>query len=359
MVFFCCRTLVCLFLNVDETKCGHIYQLFFMLYVFEAIKSYCCVSFFENPRVTHVGGWGSTVPPTMTLPPIFFHVFTNPLPYVPTLRLQNTIHALQLASRRLTPNAHSDYLLLLEHKPVYTAGRRLSQAQTTPGQENESKRLTALGADFVHTARGGQMTYHGPGQLVGYPLLDLGRTQPPIPVRDYVCFLQRTLKSLLLRHGIKSDPGELMKDETGVFVDGGNVKLASIGVQVRHRLTTHGVAVNVTKEPLQWFENIVACGLVGVKAGCIEERIMDVLSPTPSVETEAHAFAKLFGQNFGRQMQPLIDVTGDEATDEVRKVKEMIEEIEMLSEKEQDEEEPGLLAWSVMDSIAESLELYP
>ena len=123
-----------------------------------------------------------------------------------------------------------------------------------------------MGADFVTTARGGQLTYHGPGQLVGYPLLDLSRANPAMGIRDYICRMQKSMENYLREvHGIYHIPS----DNTGVFLNSAT-KIASIGVQVRHRLTSHGFAMNVSNEPLSWFDQVVACGLHDVKAGSIE-----------------------------------------------------------------------------------------
>jgi len=97
------------------------------------------------------------------LPPIFYHYFQFPLQYARTLALQERIHELQLLQRKR--GHHKDILLLLQHRPVYTSGRR----QTDDSVQPERTRLRSLGADFVTTARGGELTYHGPGQIVGYP----------------------------------------------------------------------------------------------------------------------------------------------------------------------------------------------
>jgi len=182
------------------------------------------------------------------------------LPYAQTLALQERIHQLQLLHRKTS--SHKDILLLLQHRPVYTSGRR----QTEESVQDERARLTNIGADFVATARGGELTFHGPGQIVGYPLVDLSRTSPPVPIRDYVCRVQKALELHLLEaHGIQHVPIDL----TGVFLDA-KTKIASIGVQVRHRLTTHGFSINITREPLPWFDQVVACGLLDVKAGSVE-----------------------------------------------------------------------------------------
>jgi len=116
----------------------------------------------------------------MSLRPIVYHIFSKPLPYLPALALQEKIHAIQVRSREpgkeyspssLSGTRHPDTLLLLEHRPVYTAGRR----QDAQELEDERLRVMKSGADWVATQRGGETTYHGPGQIVGYSLFDLTR----------------------------------------------------------------------------------------------------------------------------------------------------------------------------------------
>lgn len=197
---------------------------------------------------------------SQSLPPILYHYFRQPLPYARCLALQERIHQLQLLHRK--SGVHKDILLLLQHRPVYTAGRR----QTEPSIRDERIRLTGIGADFLTTTRGGELTYHGPGQIVGYPLLDLSRYTPTMGAREYVCRMQKTLELHLKEsHGIIPVPSS----HTGVFLDP-VTKIGSIGVQVRHRLTSHGFALNITREPIAWFERVIACGLEGVNAGCME-----------------------------------------------------------------------------------------
>lgn len=147
----------------------------------------------------------------------------------------------------------------------------------------------------MSTSRGGQLTYHGPGQVVGYPLIDLARYSPVIGTRDYVCRLQRTLKQYLREaHDIPSIDSE----HAGVFLDS-RTKIGSIGVQVRHRLTSHGFAINLTKEPLAWFNKIVACGLDDVRAGSVESRS----GKGVVVEDELPAITQQFGEAFERDME--------------------------------------------------------
>jgi len=169
------------------------------------------------------------------------------LPYAEGLALQERVR--DARERDLLP----DTLLLLEHDPVYTRGRR-----TAPGELP----LPALwyaerGIEIVGVDRGGRATYHGPGQLVGYPIV---RT---MDVLDHVRGMERTIASALAQEGIaaagRTDDGP---DYTGVWV-GGERKIASLGVHVRRGITTHGFAVNVDND-LQPFEWIVPCGLDGV-----------------------------------------------------------------------------------------------
>ncbi|KAF9478028.1 lipoyltransferase [Pholiota conissans] len=227
----------------------------------------------------------------MPLPPILYHVFARPLPYTPTWNLQERIHQLQLQLRR--SSEQPDVLLLLQHRPTYTSGRR----QTEPDIHAERLRLENLGADFVTATRGGQLTYHGPGQIVGYPLIDLSRYSPIMGARDYVCRIQKLLQRHLHdAHGIEHAPSE----HTGVFLDA-QTKIASIGVQVRHRLTSHGFAINAAREPQTWFDRIVACGLDNVRAGSIESK----LEKPVDVDSEILGLVGQFGNAFQRDMEKM------------------------------------------------------
>ncbi|KAI0358964.1 lipoyltransferase [Trametes cingulata] len=255
----------------------------------------------------------TTTTTSMRLPPVFYHCFRNPVPYVDGLNLQERIHQLQLLARK-TSGDHRDYLFLLEHRPVYTFGRRQGDDSDIA---MEALRLRATGADCVFTLRGGQTTYHGPGQIIGYPLLDLGRTSPAMGIRDYICRMQKLLQTHVVEeHGIK----HIASEHTGVFLDE-RTKVASIGVQVRHRLTTHGFALNVTREPLPWFEKIVACGLADVKAGCIANATEpDGIDPYGSVAGEYPGLIGRFGRIYGRDMVPLDLSSEGEVEDAVRLV---------------------------------------
>ena len=146
-----------------------------------------------------------------------------------------------------------DVLLTLEHWPVYTRGRRSSAGELPMGEDW----YLMQGIDIVETDRGGKVTYHGPGQLVGYPIVGVD------DVVGYVRTLEQALVAALGDEGIaaRARPDE-GPDYTGVWVQ--DRKIASIGVHVARGVTTHGFAVNVEND-LQPFQWIVPCGLDGVQ----------------------------------------------------------------------------------------------
>ncbi|KZT37215.1 lipoyltransferase [Sistotremastrum suecicum HHB10207 ss-3] len=236
------------------------------------------------------------------LAPILYHYIPKPISYLQGLALQQKIHELQLATRRSNPGKHRDVLLMLQHTPVYTTGRRL--IAESDEMMKEKARLESLGADFVSTKRGGEMTYHGPGQLVIYPLLDLGRMQ--MGIRDYICSLEKVVKRRL-REGYNLDywRGRGTGDvPTGVFLEE-TKKIASIGVQVRHRLTSHGMAFNVTTEVHDWFGQIIACGLVDVKSVSLE----DVVGSGVSLSNEAEMIKRLLSEEYGREIASVSSIS--------------------------------------------------
>ncbi len=141
-----------------------------------------------------------------------------------------------------------DALFLLEHPPVYTLGRA--------GDATHLGRAAASGVPIVRSERGGQVTYHGPGQLVAYPVLDLGRQGRD--VRAYVARLEKTIVRTLARWGIvgRCEPGR-----PGVWV--GARKIASIGIAIRRWVAWHGLALNVGTD-LDAFDLITPCGISGL-----------------------------------------------------------------------------------------------
>jgi lipoyl(octanoyl) transferase len=146
-----------------------------------------------------------------------------------------------------------DVLLTLEHWPVYTRGRRSGPGELPMGEDW----YRMQGIDIVETDRGGKVTYHGPGQLVGYPIVRID------DVVAYVRTLERALVAALAEEGVPARArAEDGPDYTGVWVE--DRKIASIGVHVARGVTTHGFAVNVEND-LQPFSWIVPCGLEGVQ----------------------------------------------------------------------------------------------
>ena len=168
-----------------------------------------------------------------------------------------------------------DLLLLLEHQPVYTKGRRAKPAELGMGED--WYRMQVI--EVCETDRGGSVTYHGPGQLVGYPIVSLNDLG--LGVAAYVERLERLMIDSLANFGIEAG---LIDGLTGVWA--GDRKIGSIGVHVSRGITTHGFAINVNND-LQPFEWIVPCGIEGcsMTSVCRElgfeqpmERVMDQVS---------------------------------------------------------------------------------
>jgi len=158
----------------------------------------------------------------------------------------------QLAAARIAGQFEHDVLLLVEHPPVVTLGRASHQANL----------LDTTGIEVVVVERGGDVTYHGPGQLVGYPILDLNGYR-----RDLHWYLRTLEQALLHTLDILHIPAERRPGLTGVWTRGR--KIASIGVHVKQWVTWHGFALNVTTN-LAEFDRIVPCGIQGVEMTSVE-----------------------------------------------------------------------------------------
>jgi lipoyl(octanoyl) transferase len=178
-----------------------------------------------------------------------------------------------------------DVLLLLEHPPVYTKGRR-STADELPMGEDWYR---MQGIEVTDTDRGGRVTYHGPGQLVGYPIVDLGAYGDD--VHEYIRRMERVMIESLGEWGVEAG---CIEGQTGVWV--GDRKIGSIGVHVDRGVTTHGFAINVNND-LQPFEWIVPCG--------IEACRMTSLTRELGAEQDMGAFmntvARVFGELYERE----------------------------------------------------------
>ena len=175
-----------------------------------------------------------------------------------------------------------DQLLLLEHPPVITLGRGGNMHNLlAPPQVLRSERVR-----FFETTRGGDITYHGPGQVVGYPILHLGEGNRD--VRKYVTKLEEVLIRTVAQYGITA---ARLEGKRGIWV--GNEKIAAIGVRIARWVTSHGFALNVSTN-LDHFRLITPCGLQGTGVTSIERQIGRSISLDDVRETAAREFAEVF-----------------------------------------------------------------
>jgi lipoyl(octanoyl) transferase len=188
----------------------------------------------------------------------------------------------------------ADHLLLLEHPHVYTLGRSASRADLVLDERERAD----LGVEVAEADRGGQVTYHGPGQLVGYPILDLNPDRRD--VRRYVRDLQAVLVGILKRFEVDARGGET-PERVGVWVE--DRKIASIGVHLSRWITTHGFALNVATD-LALFGGIVPCGLPGVAMTSIAAET----GSAPDLEEVARICAFEFAGRFDRRLVPAPDL---------------------------------------------------
>ena len=203
------------------------------------------------------------------------------LEYQAAYDLQRRLHTQVVTGER------PDLLLLLEHPHVYTLGRRGQRSDILASEDV----LARLGVETHETDRGGETTYHGPGQLVGYPIINLRRWGGG--VRDYVDTLERTLISALEEYGIVAHSDG---KPTGVWVK--YAKVAAIGVRVSRSVTMHGFALNVSPD-LTYFDHIVPCGMPGVRVTSMAQELnRDVV-----VSDVMPALVQAFGCQFGMRME--------------------------------------------------------
>lgn len=182
----------------------------------------------------------------------------NSVPYLEGLDLQRAVHRAVVAGER------PDTVLLLEHPSVYTAGKR-----TTPDERPDD------GTPVIDVDRGGKITWHGPGQLVGYPIVRLAE---PIDVVDYVRRLEGVLIDVVAGLGID---GRRVDGRSGVWVGpaGGENKIAAIGIRVADGVTMHGFALNCSNS-LEPYEKIVACGIRDAGVTTISRELGRTVTPS-------------------------------------------------------------------------------
>jgi len=207
------------------------------------------------------------------------------VPYSDGLALQNE------KAEAVRNGGSGGSLLLLEHPPVLTDGR-FGKGENFVAPEDEIRRR---GVEMHRTGRGGDVTFHGPGQLVSYPVISL--REFGLGARAYVRALEETIIRTLRDYGID---GARREGYPGVWTDGG--KIASIGVAVRGGVTMHGSALNVNTD-LSYFSLIVPCGISGVRVTSMQE----ILGRELDVEDVARSYARNFGEVLGAE----IIISGD------------------------------------------------
>jgi lipoyl(octanoyl) transferase len=183
-----------------------------------------------------------------------------------------------------------DTLILLEHPPVYTAGRRSKPEHLVWAKEQ----MEAAGAELHFVDRGGSVTFHGPGQLVGYPIVDLG-TKP-----DVIAYLRR-IEDVIIRAAADAGVPGLERDPDATGVWAGERKVCAIGVRVtRARVTLHGFALNCTTD-LSWFQAIVPCGLADRGVTTMSELAGRPVTVDEMAGRVALRFEEVFGLRLERQ----------------------------------------------------------
>jgi len=189
----------------------------------------------------------------------------------------------EVARQRIAGELDQDLLLLVEHPPVVTLGRSSKQKNLVSSPEF----LASKGVQLFEVERGGDVTFHGPGQLVGYPIIDLTRHK-----QDLHWYLRSVEEALIKALAAYEIPAERSTGYTGVWTR--ERKIASIGVHARDWVTWHGFALNVTTD-LKFFDLIVPCGIDGVVMTSIQREMGEALPAMPDVEkTVAAAFGEVF-----------------------------------------------------------------
>jgi lipoyl(octanoyl) transferase len=214
------------------------------------------------------------------------------VPYAEALELQRAVARARIAGR-----VADDVLLLVEHPPVFTLGRS-TKASSLP---LDADALRTRGAEVFEIERGGDVTFHGPGQLVGYPVVDLKRHR-----KDLHWYLRQVEEALIRGVAGFGVAAGRHAGYTGVWAGDGDPlgtdgswaprrKLASIGVHARDWVTWHGFALNVTAEPLRYFDMVVPCGIAGVEMTAVAREAGVDVEVDRAADAVAPPFAEVFG----------------------------------------------------------------
>jgi lipoyl(octanoyl) transferase len=217
-------------------------------------------------------------------------VFLGRVDYATAVELQQTLAHLVKAGRI----GHT--LLLLEHPPVITLGRNAGSDNVVASRES----LSAQGIELFETDRGGDVTFHGPGQLVGYPIFNLRGFTPKIGAVDFVRMMEEALIRTCGDLGVVT---ERIPGMTGVWTEGETpAKIAAIGVHISRAVTSHGFALNVSTD-LDYFKLIVPCGLAGKPVTSLAQEMErnPAAKEAPSLEEVAEMVSRNFGRVFEAQ----------------------------------------------------------
>ena len=176
---------------------------------------------------------------------------------VQDLKRKNFLDTLQIQEslrNKVLKNNTDNYLILVEHDHVYTLGKNAN-----------SNNILNSTCEIIQTQRGGDVTYHGPGQLVAYPIINLKKRK--IGVKNYISMIEKLISNILIDYNLEP---QIPKEETGVWVQ--DKKIASIGIHVTRGVTMHGLAINVNTD-LSYFDNIISCGIQGVKMTSLDKEL--------------------------------------------------------------------------------------
>lgn len=197
--------------------------------------------------------------------------------YEGALRLQERL------VREVQDGRQEDLLILLQHHPVVTLGRGTHPENLLQSE----RRLQELGIELHESPRGGDITYHGPGQIVAYPILDLAR-RDEADLHAYIRKLEQVVMGVLASFGVK---GWREKGLTGVWTEGG--KVAAIGIRVQRWVTSHGFALNVSTS-LDAFNVIVPCGISGRPVTSLSKEAGQEISVDEALPVVMEAFGRVF-----------------------------------------------------------------
>jgi lipoyl(octanoyl) transferase len=204
-------------------------------------------------------------------------------PYLEVLQLQEQLFNKKMEAK-LNNDPSQNYLILCEHKPVFTLGK-------SGKRENILVTDEAMQAEFYHVNRGGDVTFHGPGQLVAYPILDLDVLH--IGLARYVFMLEEVIIESLKPYDLQ---GERIENAAGIWLRGaaGDRKIAAMGIKASRNITMHGLAVNINTN-LTFFEKILPCGIIGKGITSLQKE----LEKEVKMDEYKSGFVQSFRERFG------------------------------------------------------------